>query len=70
MEEFEQRTSRGDFRRNSRRGPRNFSKGFSNPNRKMHKATCSECGNECEVPFEPAPGRDVFCNECFRNRRR
>jgi len=21
--------------------------------REMHKTTCSDCGNECEVPFEP-----------------
>ncbi|MBI4599262.1 hypothetical protein HY734_03660 [Candidatus Uhrbacteria bacterium] len=32
----------------------------------MHQATCSECGNSCEVPFKPAPGRPVFCPNCFR----
>jgi len=21
--------------------------------REMHKATCGDCGNECQVPFEP-----------------
>jgi len=38
--------------------------------RKMHKATCAECGKECEVPFEPKEGRPVYCQECFRKRRR
>jgi CxxC-x17-CxxC domain-containing protein len=26
---------------------------------------CSECGKETTVPFRPAPGRPVFCRECF-----
>jgi CxxC-x17-CxxC domain-containing protein len=37
-----------------------------NQNREMHKAVCSDCGNECEVPFKPAEGRPVFCKDCFR----
>jgi len=24
--------------------------------REMHKATCSDCGKECEVPFKPTEG--------------
>ncbi len=32
----------------------------------MHKAVCSECHNECEVPFRPAPGKPVFCSNCFK----
>lgn len=38
--------------------------------REMYKATCSECGKECEVPFKPEEGRDVYCEECFRKRRK
>jgi CxxC-x17-CxxC domain-containing protein len=38
--------------------------------REMHKATCAECGEECEVPFKPEEGRDVFCSDCFRKRRK
>lgn len=34
----------------------------------MHKATCAECGKECEVPFKPSAGRDVFCSNCFEKR--
>ncbi|MBI5229654.1 DNA-directed RNA polymerase [Candidatus Micrarchaeota archaeon] len=38
--------------------------------RKMYKATCSDCGAECEVPFEPREGRPVYCNECFQKHKR
>lgn len=32
----------------------------------MHRATCAECGDSCEVPFRPTGGKPVFCNNCFR----
>lgn len=51
------RRSRGGFKRDF--GPR-----------EMHKAVCSECGNECEVPFKPTEGREVFCKDCFSKKRR
>ncbi|MFH1779979.1 MAG: CxxC-x17-CxxC domain-containing protein [Candidatus Micrarchaeota archaeon] len=37
--------------------------------RQMHKAVCSDCGQECEVPFEPREGKPVYCRECFTKRR-
>jgi len=39
-------------------------------NREMHKATCADCKNECEVPFKPTEGKPVYCRECYRNHRR
>jgi CxxC-x17-CxxC domain-containing protein len=36
----------------------------------MHKATCAECGNECEVPFKPSGDRPVYCKECYMKRRK
>lgn len=33
----------------------------------MHKATCDECGNDCEVPFRPTGEKPVYCNDCFGN---
>ncbi|MEK6913470.1 MAG: CxxC-x17-CxxC domain-containing protein [Nanoarchaeota archaeon] len=39
--------------------------GFNSEPREMHKAICSECKKECQVPFKPTPGKDVFCQECF-----
>ncbi|MDP1695389.1 MAG: DNA-directed RNA polymerase [archaeon] len=35
-----------------------------------HKAVCSACKKDCEVPFEPKPGRDVFCLECWKKQKR
>jgi len=37
--------------------------------REMHKATCADCGQECEVPFEPQEGRPVYCRECYQKHR-
>ncbi len=34
--------------------------------REMHKVTCSDCGQETEVPFKPQEGRPVYCKECYR----
>ena len=47
-------SNRGDFR------PR-----FSEE-RSMHKVTCDSCGESCEVPFRPTPGKPVFCDACFK----
>ena len=38
---------------------------FGGP-REMHKATCSDCGQETEVPFVPDPDRPVYCKECLK----
>ncbi len=37
--------------------------------REMHKVTCSDCGNETEVPFKPTEGRPVYCRDCFQKHR-
>ena len=37
--------------------------------REMHKAICSDCGAECEVPFKPTEGKPVFCKECFMKKK-
>lgn len=37
--------------------------------REMHKATCSECGAECEVPFKPTEGKPVYCRDCYQERK-
>ena len=33
--------------------------------RKLYKATCSDCGKECKVPFEPTEVKPVRCKDCF-----
>ena len=51
----------GDFNKGEKRdfGPR-----------KMHKAVCAECKQECEVPFKPSGDRPVYCKTCFEKRRK
>jgi len=33
-------------------------------------AICSECGNECEVPFKPDPHRPIYCKVCYSKHKR
>ena len=57
----------GPERRNDR-NERNDSRNFSRPNsedRQMFNAVCSNCGNDCQIPFQPRDGRPVFCSRCF-----
>ena len=35
--------------------------------RRMHRATCDECGESCEVPFKPSGEKPIFCSSCFEN---
>lgn len=48
----------------NRGGGGGFRRDFGGP-RTMHKITCSECGQEGEVPFKPREGSPVFCRNCF-----
>ena len=59
--------SRGGFQS---RGRSSFGGGRSFGNdrggdRQMFKATCDNCGKECEVPFRPTSGKPVYCSDCF-----
>jgi len=31
----------------------------------MFDAVCEKCGHDCQVPFQPTPGKPVFCSNCF-----
>ena len=51
-------------------GNRDGGRGFNSfEPRTMHKATCSECKNECEVPFKPTEGKPVFCKDCYKKKK-
>ncbi len=66
MKEFNRRSRPG--RRDSERFGRRDS-GRSNRRSEpvtMHEATCDKCGEKCEVPFKPTPGKPVYCDECFK----
>ena len=51
-----------DFRSNNNNHNRG---GFNSSPREMHKTTCADCKQSCEVPFKPKEGRPVYCKECF-----
>ena len=59
----------GEFERGPRRdfGSRGPRRDFGP--REMHKAVCSECGQECEVPFKPTEGKPVYCKDCYRKKK-
>jgi CxxC-x17-CxxC domain-containing protein len=36
--------------------------------REMFSATCSSCGQEAKVPFQPSSDKPVYCSTCFQQR--
>jgi CxxC-x17-CxxC domain-containing protein len=36
--------------------------------REMFSATCSSCGQEAQVPFQPSGAKPVYCSSCFEQR--
>jgi CxxC-x17-CxxC domain-containing protein len=43
--------------------------GSSRGAREMFSATCSSCGQEAQVPFQPSGDKPVYCSTCFEQRR-
>ncbi|HKW78430.1 MAG TPA: zinc-ribbon domain containing protein [Candidatus Limnocylindria bacterium] len=37
--------------------------------REMFSATCSNCGKEARVPFQPRGDKPVYCSSCFEQMR-
>ena len=37
--------------------------------RELFSATCSACGKEARVPFQPRGDKPVYCSECFQANR-
>lgn len=64
------RDNRGGGNTGKKYGKRNYGeRSFGDkPVVTMHSAICSECDNECEVPFKPSGDKPVYCRECFRNK--
>lgn len=64
----------GQFNRDRQSGNTGSNRGFTagarfNDRRErpqMHPATCTNCGNACEVPFKPTGDKPVLCRNCFR----
>lgn len=36
--------------------------------RMMFDAICDKCGSRCQIPFQPRPGKQVFCSHCFEQK--
>lgn len=52
--------------RDRQSGDRSFQRpGLDRP--QMFRATCANCGIQCEVPFRPTGSKPVLCNNCFGN---
>ncbi len=34
--------------------------------RQMYTATCSNCGHEARVPFQPRGDKPVYCSDCYQ----
>ena len=43
--------------------------GASGGAREMFTATCSQCGQEARVPFQPRGDKPVYCSSCFETKR-
>jgi CxxC-x17-CxxC domain-containing protein len=39
--------------------------GYGRQERQMYSATCSTCGQEARVPFQPRGDKPVYCSNCF-----
>jgi len=68
MGNFDRGGDRGGFKKGGFGGKPGFKKSFGNDSdrpREMFRATCSECGKNCEVPFRPTNGKPVRCDDCF-----
>ena len=76
----DKKDSRDSSPRRDTRGKRSFEggpRGRRYPSRDSHrnsrdgrditmtKATCSSCGEECELPFKPVSSKPVYCSACF-----
>jgi CxxC-x17-CxxC domain-containing protein len=40
----------------------------SRGDRELFSATCSSCGQEARVPFQPSGDKPVYCSACFQQR--
>ncbi|MFH1383254.1 MAG: CxxC-x17-CxxC domain-containing protein [Chloroflexota bacterium] len=52
--------------RQTRKSERNTGDSKYGSPRQMFTATCSECGKDAQVPFQPTSGRPVYCSDCYR----
>jgi CxxC-x17-CxxC domain-containing protein len=71
MGNFQGGGNRGGGFRGGNGGGRSSFRGGGRDDREvtMHKAVCSKCHKDCEVPFRPSSDKPVYCNDCFSSKR-
>ncbi len=55
-------------KRAERNGGSSYEGGYGGQ-REMFTVTCSECGKDAQVPFQPRGDKPVYCSACFSTRR-
>jgi len=53
----------------SRGGPRGGAGSRRGGPRQQFPVTCSACGIQTTVPFEPTAGNPVYCSACYKSRK-
>ena len=53
----------------TRRDDESSSYGSGPGSREMFGATCSSCGQQAQVPFQPSRDKPVYCSACFETQR-
>ena len=64
---FQNEPTRCTSCRQARKAERNG--GNTGARRELFDATCSACGVETKVPFQPSGEKPVYCRDCFQGRR-
>ena len=64
------KAARGDSGGGSGGGYSSGGGGYDRGPREMFSATCSSCGREAQVPFQPTGSKPVYCSDCFQTQRR
>ena len=63
------RAARKNARSGSGNGGGDRSYGGGGGAREMYSVTCSSCGQQAEVPFQPRGDKPVYCRDCFQSQR-
>lgn len=57
-----------DFGGDRRSSFRSDSRGSDRGDREMFDAVCDNCGDKCQIPFQPRGGKPVLCSKCFEEK--
>lgn len=63
------RQARKDQRRGGYDSGYSSGGGYGRQDRQMYSATCAQCGQEAQLPFEPRTDKPVYCSDCFQSQR-